>query len=346
MNRSKVFILWFLAISACLLVCVATLNILVDPYDLLGIRLLPALVRSDRSVKTDLLAQTPIAPDVIVMGSSRTLKLSPETIQRLTGQTALNLGTGSCRAEGPLLMCLYAESIDRLPETIILGVDIEAFHDKLPVDRRWNRVPEVRNRIEELHVAGYKVFFNNLAEVVSLAMARDSVRSIQRQFDSSPPPPRTQFREDGVIEYPLWQSQKDNGTFDLNAQIEHSIEEYRGRFKGYEQVSPWRKQRFEQFLQFCRDNDIRLIAFITTLHPRVRDDLRERADFDRLKTDLVTFLETMQDTYTFELYDLTDPTTYGGDAEHFWDGSHIDSVNADKLLKYLLAPERRNPQGR
>jgi hypothetical protein len=250
------FIHRFLILFACIMGCVVTLNVLVDPYDLLGVRLLPPLVRSDRLVKTELLASSDVAPDVLIMGSSRTLKLSPETIYRLKGQTALNLGTGSCRAEGPLLMSLYAESIDRLPKTIIVGIDIEAYHDKLPADQRWNRVPAARGRIPELNESAYKVFFNNLAELLSLDMAKDSIRSIRREMDDSPAPLRTTFRNDGVIEYPLWQSQKDAGTFDLDAQVAHSVQEYRGRYRGFEEISPWRKERFKEFLQFCRDHDI------------------------------------------------------------------------------------------
>ncbi len=329
-------------IAACVLGCVVTLNVLVDPYDLLGVRLLPALVRSDRLMKTEMLANADTAPDILIMGSSRTLKLSPETIQRLTGQTALNLGTGSCRAEGPLLMSSYAKSIDKLPKTIIVGVDIEAYHDKLPVDLRWNRVPEVRGYISELDESAYKVFFNNLAEVLSLDMAKDSIRSLRRQANDSPAPLRTMFRADGVIEYPLWQSWKDAGTFDLDAQIDHSILEYRGRYRGFEEISPWRKERFEEFLRFCRDHDIRVIAFITTLHPRVQADLREQVAFDQLQADLTIFLEAMQAEYGMAFYDLSDTATYGGDDVNFWDGSHIDSVNADKLLEYLLVPEARD----
>ncbi len=342
MISHKKFIRYFLIIATCILGCVVTLNVLVDPYDLLGVRLLPALVRSDRMVKTEILANAETAPDILIMGSSRTLKLSPETIMRLTGQTALNLGTGSCRAEGPLLMSFYAESIDKLPTTIIVGIDIEAYHDKLPADLRWNRVPEVQGRIPELDESAYKLFFNNLAEVLSLDMAKDSIRSIRREMDESSPPSRTTFRDNGVIDYPLWQNWKDAGTFDLDAQIDHSILEYRGRYRGFEEISPWRKKRFEEFLQFCRDHDIRVIAFITTLHPRVQADLREQVAFDQLQADLTSFLEAMQAEYGMEFHDLSDTATYGGDAAHFWDGAHIDSVNADKLLEYLLVPETRD----
>ncbi len=344
MSQHRRFIRFFLIMVSVVLVCIVTLNVLVDPYDLVGVRLLPALVRSDRRVKTELLANTITAPDILIMGSSRTLKLSPETIRHLTGQSALNLGTGSCRAEGPLLMSLYAESVDRLPKTIIVGVDLEGFHDKLPADQRWNRVPGIRGRIKELDESGYKLFFNNFSELLSLDMAKDSIRSLRREFDESPPIPRTRFRDDGVIEYPLWESWKTGGTFSLDTQINLSVREYRGRYRGFGELAEWRKTRFEEFLQFCLEHDIHVIAFTTTLHPRVRDDLREQVAFDQLQSDLLAFLEEMAAEYDMVYYDFSDTASYGGNDAHFWDGAHIDSTNADKLLLHLLTPGRRDDE--
>ncbi len=59
----------------------------------------------------------------------------------------------------------------------------------------------------------------------------------------------------------------------------------------------------------------------------------------------MAFLDTMQAEYDFELHDLSNPATYGGNEDHFWDGAHIDSVNADLLLEYLLGSGPRENEG-
>jgi hypothetical protein len=80
------------------------------------------------------------------------------------------------------------------------------------------------------------------------------------------------------------------------------------------------------------------------LHPRVQTDLREQVALDELKAELLVFLGEMQDAYSMTLHDLSDVTTYGGDVANFWDGAHIDSVNADKLLEYLLVTKARDDE--
>ena len=349
-NQGRKFIRWFAVPAACFLALLLSLNVLADPYDVVGVRMIPPLVRSDRLVKTTLLAERDPAPQILVMGSSRTLKLDPGHIQQLTGMTALNLGVGSCRAEGPLLMTTYALKIDRAPEVIILGIDLEAFHDKLPVDQRWNRVPEARGVIQELNEDRYKILFNTLAELLSYDMALDSIRSVRRHRSANKPLQRTTYRDDGVIEYPLWQSWRDAGTFNLDAMLNDSRREYRGRFRGYESPAPWRQGYFQQFLQLCQDNDIAVVGFITPLHPRVVADLRVQADYDRLKEELWSFLAPLQERYPFDLHDLSDVATFGGTEENFWDGAHVDEINANRLLSYLathsagrFTPRRTGP---
>ena len=335
----KPYVQAFLIASALLVFPVLTLNILVDPYDLLGTGLLPPVVRSDRAVQIEMLNGRSDAPQALVLGSSRTMKISPEQIEKLFGLSAQNMGVGSCRAEGYLLMTQYAIETGCDLELIIVGVDIEAFHDKLPVDQRWNKVPELRGAIPELRQLDYKAYFNDAASLLSYDMTIDSFRSIKSKWAPDRVLARTSFRKDGVVEYPLWESQVKAGRFNLDKYMKHSVAEYRGRYRGFDKISEWRKQRFMEFLELCRSKKIHVKAFITTLHPTVTADLEKQSNYRRLKSELWDFLQNARKSHPFELYDFADAASYGGNYQDFWDGAHINDRNAEKLLRGLAGGE-------
>src|SRR5436305_4466946 len=87
-----------LAVALC---AVFMFNAIVDPLSLIGWRIVPPAVETDRSIKLDLIGKLKTNPQVVVLGSSRSRQGEPAVIDRLTGlQTGLNAGvTGGDAAD-------------------------------------------------------------------------------------------------------------------------------------------------------------------------------------------------------------------------------------------------------
>src|SRR5690349_8239557 len=79
------FVVWFLTGLAVLLIGVFGFNAIVDPYGGLGTGLLPTAITDDPAIKVRLLEQLPKAPQLVVLGSSRSLKADPAFLREHTG---------------------------------------------------------------------------------------------------------------------------------------------------------------------------------------------------------------------------------------------------------------------
>gem|GEM_PF-7122779 len=288
-------------------------------------------------MKLELLRKSDRTARLLILGSSRTWQFSPQTIHRLTGRTAVNMSVGSCRAEDYLLITHYSIHHGRTPGIIILGIDLEAFHNGLPVDSQWKRLgPDSRALIAQLRQPSYKTFFQNASELLSYHMTTASAGSLARYVRATNPAPRAIFAEDGTIRYPRWEAQIADHTFDLQTNIAASIQEYRRRLQDFTALADWRKAYFREFLLLCREHGIKVAAFVTTLHPQLTADLTVSTEYAERKAELWAYLQSLRVEFAFELHDFEDPESYGGNDVDFWDGAHISANNGDRLLNYLV----------
>src|SRR5258706_12054045 len=65
---------------------VFTLNALVDPFSLVGTRLLPPALETDRSTKLDLIGKITTNPQIVLLGTSRSRQAEPGFIDKLTAR--------------------------------------------------------------------------------------------------------------------------------------------------------------------------------------------------------------------------------------------------------------------
>jgi hypothetical protein len=336
----RLFVITFLGTSLGLTASVILLNVVVDPHAVFGTQLLPALVRTDRGLKLDLIDRRALPVKMLILGSSRIMTIDPDDVREVTGLSAINLGVGSCRAEEYLIFTKYFTSKLGKPSIILLGIDVEAFHDKLPIDERWKKDFRAGQLLPQLQKASHKQFFDDIAQVVSYDMFSDSIRSIMLQWAPEDSLPSSRFTPDGALEYPLWTSMRSHGTFNLAEHINDSKKEYLDRFREYGGLSEWRKQSFEMFLEECRKENITVIAFITTLHPSVVTVLQGETKYAQIKSQLLEYLKQLSNRYSFVLYDFSDLHEYGGDMSEFWDGAHITRQNSLRLLNFVVRNNR------
>jgi len=81
-RRTFWFLLLVVVAALVVMAAVGTLNTLADPYGLIGMKLLPTVTTSDRTVKADAIERLTKAPQLIVLGSSRSMRWMPNTSRR------------------------------------------------------------------------------------------------------------------------------------------------------------------------------------------------------------------------------------------------------------------------
>ena len=106
---------------------VIVVNVVVNPYGYYPIHLFRPLTWSSRLIKTELLEAGP-APHILILGSSRSMKLAPRDVVRQPGQKAFNASVDSARVEDWYVLLRLALSLPGARVTdVILGIDVEAF---------------------------------------------------------------------------------------------------------------------------------------------------------------------------------------------------------------------------
>ena len=198
--------LLFLA-ALLLLVAVGTLNALVDPYGILGTGRFPTATTSDRSIKADLIQNLSEAPQLIVRGSSRSMRYDPEYLQKKTGLRTFNSGVniiGGAADAWTLTSFLH----DRFPQShpaYLWLVDVETFapvliKNSLSAEPRLARYLDTTPGRDGL-TGRLAAIGDDLKSVLSWATARDSIRILthRRKATRKQQAFRRQFRDNGGI---------------------------------------------------------------------------------------------------------------------------------------------------
>jgi hypothetical protein len=117
---ARTFLVAFLALVA----GVAALNVVVDPLGYFGVGLLPRASWDDRDEKAKMFLRQQLRPGLLLLGSSRTMKLDPACASALTGLPSFNFGVSGGRPEDFYAIQQFVEaSAGTSLKRIILGTE-------------------------------------------------------------------------------------------------------------------------------------------------------------------------------------------------------------------------------
>lgn len=321
LSRWKQFCLVFLGLTLSGFGGIAAFNLLINPMDFYSTRIIPPIVVNDNKDKQTLLQRMQPAPGVLVLGSSRSMKLDPKVIQELSGLPTFNAATSSASAEDVERMLRLAIQSDRVrPKLVILGVDLEMVKagEVVLTDGRYEWFQAVQSLSVEQTVL--------------------SVRSLRLWSRRVPPRSTRRLDPDGYLHNLVFEDQLQSGRFDLERNMETTMQEYEAYWKKYQSISAERMKLLESVLRLCRAYDIHVISFATPLHPRMRLFLEERGYRSR-KTDFEELWKVLCARWNAKYLDLSDPISFGGSPSGFYDGVHVNEANAGLLVRRLLKEE-------
>lgn len=327
-QATRRFLTAFFVTTAVLLAAVSVPNAIVDPTGALGVGLFTPVVWTARKQKVARYETLSQPPSTLILGSSRVMKLPTLAVERTFGKGVFNFAVNSARAEDFLGTYDYVRATTGAPRTLLIGVDVEALAPGEP-DARLIAEPELRGGVPMPQLIRSRL--GALAAVTSFSNLMLTTRVLR----GSATPPAATFDERGFLTYIKREAEIAEGVYDLQAEIEKSVTEYRGRFAGFNELSEERVELLRQVVARASADGVRTVLFITPLHPRVRDVLRQENDLERLTQSVWATLSELSKADGVCAFDASSIESFGGDPDLFYDGAHPREENNERLLRMI-----------
>ena len=255
-RRAFFFVLVLALVTALLMGGVLALNVVADPYGSVGTHLFPTVTTSDRTVKADRIEALKQPPDLVVLGSSRSMRYEPSYLEKKTGLKTFNAGVNGIGGSADTwAMTQFVHEVwpDAHPAYLWL-VDVESFVP-FEVQARTANEPRLAKYVGAA-TAGKgpvelaKAIWQNRTTLFSLDTAKDSVRLLlyKDKAKNEQSKYQKQILADGVLKQRLWSKKE------WSRRFPNSVERYSALYKNvYKQPDPEAQKYFEQTLAFMNE---------------------------------------------------------------------------------------------
>jgi hypothetical protein len=337
-GRRPSFVLLLFLAAAILVGAVAGFNAYVDPFGTVGTGALPPVTWTDRSLKVNLIEHRQAAPAVIVLGSSRAMKVQPSFITSRTGLSAFNAAVSSGKPVDSWVFVNYIHS--RFPAAhsrYLWLLDVEAFR-QWPIDPGLLNTPQLAGFLSSGTRLSTRL--DQLPLLFSWPTFWKSVQSVRHAQGRPQAPLRTalgatQFAPDGfrVLDYHDLRLAKGLGLAkEMPATIRQGVATYRG---DYSRLDPTAETYFQRTLALMNSLGDSPVIALTPMQPQMLAAVAPLG-YDARYTDVLAYLRSLQGHYRFKLLDFTHLSSFGGRAADFYDGYHMTVANTRRFVNAVL----------
>lgn len=349
--KIPVFARRFLITIAAVVLIAAVMNLLVDPYSIYNLGILPRVEVNFYERKLALFQAYQPRPQVLILGSSRVIAFDPETVRDLTGKRCFNFALPGARTETFYSVLKMAiEDYDAPIDTVIVGVDPESFHPAMPIQPEARFIPAYSKYF--IHdKSGQASAWEKLGLLLTLNQTSDSINSLVNLLKRQTGQEKMEFRSDGYSVWVQLEKQISEGTFDFDAKLETRVRKYPDRslmLRQFTTLSDTRKLYWEDFLALCKEKGIKVYAFLPPYHPRLLQ-LLDTVGANEILGEVSGYLDSTVESEGGVFRDYMDVESFGGDPGLFYDEIHMRPANAEILLGHLLENEEAvqgDPSGR
>jgi CelD/BcsL family acetyltransferase involved in cellulose biosynthesis len=345
----KFLALFLVALAMLSFLYAAALGV-VDPRGDFGTALFPVVELDARTAKIRLFEQylATTRVDGLILGSSRSMKLRPGTLDAALGQHFFNFSVDNARADDYLAIYRWVHQHNVRLKSLIVGLDVEALHNDDQPEPGLTRNEALLKALERgaLPPDGSLIRRSPWAAMVqplgpyrsmfTITYLDDAVRSLRLFLQpQSRPLPMLDFEQDGYLRYRLWESQRAAGTFRFEHDSERCLYKYVTRFQGMTALSGKRTAYLRQLIADAQADGTKVVVWLTNLHPTTERHLETRTPY-------ITLLSAARDSLTSMSRDLGVPTFdfsvtahYDGTPDGWYDCAHIDESNAERVAAIL-----------
>ena len=349
-GSARGYVTVLLACSLGLMALVAAFNAIVDPFGTVGTGLLPTATWSDRTIKVNLIDRLKTPPQLIVLGSSRAMKIQPRFLRRKTGLPGFNAAVS---AGGPAdawaFVNLIHDHFATTPPHYLWMFDVEALHPTT-LDPALTRQPQLARYFssstrEQANLRGLTWLF-------SWDTARTSWHSLwaylshKDQTQNQPQATRTtaagkphfvpQFAPDGYRRWDFHDALLAKG-HTLPHELPGTIRDYSHTYRAlYPHLDATAERYVEKTLALMNSLGATPVIVLSPYQPQLLAALRPLG-WDTRHRQVLQFLQSLQARYRFVLLDMTHIASFHGSATDFYDGVHLRLHNVHRFLTTVLA---------
>jgi len=339
-GRQTLGFLVVLALAAfVIMAAVGTLNTLADPYGMVGMRLLPSATTSDRTIKADAIEALKQPPQLVVLGSSRSMRYEPKYLEEKTGLRTFNAsvnGIGGTADAWAMTNFIHDTFPDSHPKYLWL-LDVESFvpfkvQGRTANEPRLARYVEGSGTIRHTPTAIARSVWDNRSSVFSWVTAKDSLRVLMNRdkVKSTNEKYRSTFLPDGVLGQRPW-TQKE-----WDRRFPKSVKRYSDLYRNaYMKLDPEAQSYFERTLKLMNDRGATPLLVLTPINPKLLKVIGPLGWPERHQQ-VLDYVASLQSKYDFVFVDITDITKFGADPVQFYDGVHMTTINTRRAIDYVL----------
>jgi hypothetical protein len=340
-GAARRFVIWLLLGLAGLLAAVLAFNAVVDPYGTLGTGLFPTVTPQDSSTKVQLLEALKQPPQVVVLGSSRAMRIEPSYIAQRTGLRSFN---AAVRSGTPLDAWAFANFIhdhfQGAKPRYLWMLDINAFQYQAPaIHDNLFHTPQLARYFPSSDQNSLSL--SDLWTMLSWQTTRASLRSVRADIRGVPPVVKTdrrapgEFTPDGGRVYGDFGDPNVQAGAGLGVRIKATAKEAEAEFtKPAFTAEP--KRYFERTLAAMNRWGIHPLLVLTPIHPTLHK-LIGPLGWDERHQQVLDYLAGLQSRYQFTVVDMTSTATFGGSPDAFYDGTHMKVPNLRLMLDAVIA---------
>jgi hypothetical protein len=336
---SRRFVVALLATAIGTIAVVFLVNVLVDPYGTVGTNLLASGVPRDPSTKATLIKGLRTPPQLVVLGSSRSLKVRPSYLHALTGENVFNAGVRDATPVEEYALVHFIH--DRFPDAHIHWLwllDVEAF--------RGDTISPAL--LDSADLAPYvssgdrlTARLHGIVDLLSWRALEDSISSI-RAGDRPDTVPDTHSRRIGPhIRHLIARSEgftADGYYTRVDYNWPKSTAKYEAMYGDgslYTHLSGLSKSYLERTLRDLNAWGEAPVIVLSPMHPKLERELGP-VGWSARHRDLVAYLQGLHPRYRFRFLDFTSIRSFGGDPHGFYDPVHLRPANIHRMLSAVL----------
>jgi hypothetical protein len=272
-----------------------------------------------------------VRPDIVVLGSSRTLLINSSYFHN---KNLINNSVSGASIEDLIAIFNMYKLKNVLPKKLILGIDPWLFNENNKQERWLSLQSEYNAYFGNEEKNSSMLFYSKLKQLFSLSYFQSSIKNLDHYFlTQDPTPTKTSFnktntkRVDGSITY----NEKYRGASSeaIKAKAIKYISDDLYSIENFGNISP---QLFNQFEMLCSDilkNDIELSFFMAPYHPIVYDKIKQDYQIVLNVEDKVLEFATVKNIKCFGSFNAN---KQGVNNDDFYDGMHLKEAGIRKIF--------------
>jgi hypothetical protein len=290
-------------------------------------QLVQPISSEDPAYKLWLLEHQPATPEVLILGSSRSQKVAPADVERVSGSTAFNFALADAYPEDALKV-YRGVGDDVRPREIIVGLDLNRLEPREDASQR------TRYAFGPLHDdPSPNDWADAFARTYTDLYARQAGGAVLEAVGVADAG-LVDFDDDGLAHYVPWETAQRRGTFDQDATIDAFLGGRSG-YRPFRGLDEAHAQAVRDLVDEARADGVTVRVWLSPVHPRVEASYGNMSfpQYEAAARDLLVSLCAPG----VHAHDLTDLATFGGRPEWFFDGSHMMQENTALVVEALYS---------